>query len=167
MRGNKIIVGVVVMALLFSTMVILNKDSDSTVKAATPGVADNSVAWYLNWGSATTDIAYGVEYSQVKINTSTWSYSGSNYYLYYPTYYCNNSAGTPAWTFTWDGPFKVGGAFVNVDPTGGEDVLDTGGSAITFNRSGMWIFDMTHLTLEILHLHMQDLYGLIHHKLIQ
>ncbi|UCB58565.1 MAG: hypothetical protein JSV67_08180 [Thermoplasmatales archaeon] len=141
MRGNKIIVGVVVMALLFSTMVILNKDSDSTVKAATPGVADNSVAWYLNWGSATTDIVYGVEYSQVKINTSTWSYSGSNYYLYYPTYYCNNSAGTPAWTFTWDGPFKVGGAFVNVDPTGGEDVLDTGGSAITFNRSGMWIFD--------------------------
>ena len=141
MRGNKIIVGVVVMTLLFSTMVILNNKGETSVKAATPGVPDNSVNWYLNWGSATENIEYGVEYDEVKINTSTWTYSGSNYYLYYPTYYCDNLAGTPASTFTWDGPFKVGSTFVNVDPTGGEDVLDTGGSPITFNRSGMWIFD--------------------------
>lgn len=142
MRGNKIIVAVVAMALLCSTIAIMNI-SDMSVKAATPGVVGSGTHWYESWGSATVDVEYGESYASgvVDINTSTWTYSGSNYYLYYPTYYCNASAETPAWTFTWDGPFEVGSTSVNVDPTGIENELDTGGSAITFNRSGMWIFD--------------------------
>jgi len=136
MKGNKIVATLVVLAMLFSTMMVLNKiDVNFVEKAgAQPGVDE--------WGNATTDLVYDTTYADgaVKINTSKWTYAGT-YYLYYPIY-TSTGAGPNANSFTWGGPYKVGVASVNVVATqGNSDSIDTGGSSISFNRSGMWIFD--------------------------
>ena len=136
MKNSRILSILVVAALLFSTMMVLNKLEVTTIEnaSAQPGVDV--------WGNATTDLVYDTSYASgaVKINTSQWGSTGT-YYLYYPVYTCTG-AGPNADSFAWAGPYKVGVASVNVVSTqGNNDVLDTGGSAITFNRSGMWIFD--------------------------
>lgn len=93
------------------------------------------------WGNATTDLEYGVSYSSVAINSSKWT--AGTYYLYYPTYKSGGTGGN-ANTFTWDGPYLVVGYGARVVVTAtpsNSNTLDTAGSPITFNRSGMWIFD--------------------------
>ncbi|MBE3121160.1 MAG: PKD domain-containing protein [Thermoplasmata archaeon] len=135
MKGNKIIASLIVVGILLSTMVALNKLHINIIGeagATTPGVD--------TWGNATINLEYGVSYSSVFINTSKWI-GGGPFYLYYPTYRSGGTGGN-ANTFTWDGPYKVDGYSAQVTTAGINSApLSTGGSAITFNRSGMWIFD--------------------------
>ena len=136
MKGDKILAAIVVLALLMSTMVVMNRLDVNIVgnAGAQPGVDV--------WGNATTDLEYDTTYATgaVKINTSTWG-TATDYYLYYPTYTCSG-AGPNADSFAWNGPYKVGVASVKVAATlGNSDALDTGGASFSFNRSGMWIFD--------------------------
>ncbi len=116
-------------------------DSDGatfTVIGFTPGV--------YKWGDATTDLVYDTTYASeaININTSAWTGSdGKKCYLYYPLY---TSSGSPlsADNFAWGGPYKVGDINFEVYVTSNEantDTLNTGGYDISFNRSGMWIFD--------------------------
>jgi len=101
----------------------------------------DSIPGLNDWGNATTDLEYGVSYSSVAINTSKWNETG-NIYLYYPIYRSGGSGGN-ANVFNWAGPYQVAGYGARVVVVAPSDsaTLDTGGSAITFNRSGMWIFD--------------------------
>lgn len=132
MKANKIIATLVVLAMVLSTLVVFNQLNVVNKATAQPGVDE--------WGYATTDLEYNVAYTSVTINTSTWTMTnGTPYYLYYPTY-LNTGAGPNADTFTWDGPFKVGvSAYVNTKTK--NEQLEPSGTSITFNRSGMWIFD--------------------------
>ena len=136
MKGNKIIATLVVLAMVLSTLVVLNKLNINVVEeagAVTPGVNV--------WGNATTNLEYGVSYSSVRINTERWNETGS-LYLYYPTYKSGGTGGN-ANEFTWNGPFQVGLSSAKLTRIVGDKnlTLDTGGLPITFNRSGMWIFD--------------------------
>ena len=137
MKGNKIIATLVVLVMVLSTLVALNVNfvekasAKAPVAATTPGVN--------KYGNATTDLKYGMSYSSVAINSSKWTGVGP-FYLYYPTYR-SGGAGGNANTFTWDGPYQVSAYNVRVTSIANSATLDTGGSAITFNRSGMWIFD--------------------------
>ncbi|MBE3139397.1 MAG: hypothetical protein IMZ53_02325, partial [Thermoplasmata archaeon] len=102
MKGNKIIASLIVVGILLSTMVALNKLHINIIGeagATTPGVD--------TWGNATINLEYGVSYSSVFINTSKWI-GGGPFYLYYPTYRSGGTGGN-ANTFTWDGPYKVDG----------------------------------------------------------
>jgi len=137
MKGNKIIATLVVLAMVLSTLVVLNKLNINVIGdagAATPGVN--------TWGNATTNLVYGVSYSAVYINTTKWTGTGT-FYLYYPTYK-NTGAGPNANTFTWNGPYKIGtNAYVSRTGNGSKNaLLEPSGTAISFNRSGMWIFDI-------------------------
>jgi hypothetical protein len=133
MKGSKIIATLVVLAMLLSTMVVLNQlNIISQAGAYTPGVN--------KWGNATTDLEYGVTYSTVYINSSQWTGTGP-FYLYFPTYTSGGTGGN-ANEFNWNGPYMVSGYPAQVT-TAGEDStpIYTGGASISFNRSGMWIFD--------------------------
>ncbi len=101
----------------------------------------DSIPGLNDWGNATTDLEYGVSYSSVAINTTDWNETG-NIYLYYPIYRSGGTGGS-ANVFNWAGPYQVAGysARVVVVAPSESATLDTAGSAITFNRSGMWIFD--------------------------
>ncbi len=57
MKGNKIIATLVVLAMLLSTLVVLNQLNIVNQASAQPGVDE--------WGDATTDLEYGVSYSSV------------------------------------------------------------------------------------------------------
>jgi hypothetical protein len=133
MKGNKIIATLVVLAMLLSTLVVFNQINIIDEANAQPGVTV--------WGNATKNLVYGVSYPKntITINTSTWGSTGL-YYLYYPTYECDITAGRAATTFSWDGPYEVAGDQIYIDSTQDEDVLYTYNQAITFNRSGMWVF---------------------------
>jgi hypothetical protein len=135
MKGNKIIATLVVLTMVLSTLVVLKQlNVVNEASAVTPGVD--------TWGNATTNLVYGVSYSSVYINTTKWSGTGP-FYLYYPTYK-NTGAGPNANTFTWDGPYQVAGvsAYIAAGDIGKKSAsLNPTGTAITFNRSGMWIFD--------------------------
>ena len=132
MKGTKIIATLVVLAMVLSTLVVLKQLNVEKEASAQPGADE--------WGDATTDLVYGVSYSSVTINSSEWTMTnGTNYYLYYPNYK-NTGTGPNANTFTWAGPFNVGvNAYVNTKTKSAP--LNPTGTAITFNRSGMWIFD--------------------------
>ena len=124
------------MAMLLSTLVVFNQLNLVDKASAQPGVSD--------WGDATSKLVYGVSYARntIKINTSGWG--AARYYLYYPTYECLTTGGRPANDFDWTAIFlNDEGDQVYVEATGGEDALNTNNRAITFNRSGMWIFDDT------------------------
>jgi hypothetical protein len=134
MKGNKIIATLVVLTMVLSTLVVLNNlniDIIGDAGAATPGVD--------TWGNATTDIEYGVTYSSVYINSSKWTGAGP-FYLYYPVYRSGGTGGN-ANTFTWAGPYQVGGYSARVTEIGYSKIIYTGGVSMSFNRSGMWIFD--------------------------
>jgi hypothetical protein len=121
--------------MLLSTLVVLNQLNIIKEASAQPGVDE--------WGDATTDLVYGEAYSSVDINTSAWAIvpSSSNFcYLYYPDY-LNTGAGPNANTFSWLGPYKVGVASAYVSTQSDNSPLNPTGVSITFNRSGMWIFD--------------------------
>ena len=121
--------------MLLSTMVVLNQLNVIKQASAQPGVDE--------WGFATEELVYGESYAKntIELNTTTWA--AGVYYLYYPTYRCSTGAGRPAVDFDWTGIFlNDQGDQVFIDATGDDaDVLDTNNRAITFNRSGMWIFD--------------------------
>jgi hypothetical protein len=119
------------LAMVLSTLVVLDQLNIINEASAQPGVD--------TWGDATTNLEYGVSYSNVYVNSSLWLGTGP-FYLYYPTYRCGGSGGN-ANEFTWDGPYLVAGYSVRVTTKGNSVQLYTGGSSITFNRSGMWIFD--------------------------
>lgn len=91
------------------------------------------------WGNATTELVFDVSYTTVTINSSKWSGAGP-FYLYFPTYRSGGTGGN-ANTFTWDGPYQVSGYNVRIANAVNSATLDTAGSPITFNRSGMYIFD--------------------------
>ncbi len=138
MKGNKIIATMVVLAMVLSTLVVLNVNfvenasAKAPIRVFTPGVSA--------WGNATTDLQYGISYSSVAINTSKWSGTGP-FFLYYPIYRSGGTGGN-ANEFTWAGPYQVSGYSARVATAGiNSATLDTSGAAITFNRSGMWIFD--------------------------
>jgi len=138
MKGNKIIATLVVLAMVLSTLVALNvsfvekADAKAPVHVKNPGV--NA------WGNATTNLKYGISYSSVTINSSKWTGTGP-FFLYYPIYRSGGTGGN-ANEFMWAGPYQVGGYSARVATAGiNSATLDIGGSAITFNRSGIWIFD--------------------------
>ena len=88
MKGNKIIATLVVLAMLLSTLVVLNQLNIVNKASAQPGVDD--------WGYATTDLEYGVSYSKNTIEINTTGLDTGIHYLYYPTYKCSTGAGRPA-----------------------------------------------------------------------
>jgi hypothetical protein len=140
MKGNKIIATLVVLAMLLSTLVVLNQLNVVNKASAQPGVDE--------WGDASDELVYGTTYTsgQIKINTSEWA-TNDTYFLYYPNYW-SISPGI-AQNFSWDGPYLVGtddypvrviatqAGVVNSDTL---DALNTGGNSISFLRAGMWIF---------------------------
>lgn len=133
MKGNKIIATLIVLTMVLSTLVVLNQLNVVKEASAQPGVDE--------WGYATTNLVFGVTYSNVKINTSTWSITnGTPYYLYYPTY-LNTGAGPNAHNFTWNGPFQAG-VSAYVDTKAKSASLNPTNTQMIFNRSGMWIFDL-------------------------
>ena len=122
------------MAMLLSTLVVFNQLNIVDKASAQPG--------FDEWGDATMKLVYGVSYARntIEINTSGWS--SARHYLYYPTYECATTGGRPATDFDWTAIFlNDEGDQVYIEPTGDEDLLNTNNRAITFNRSGMWIFD--------------------------
>ena len=138
MKANKLVAAVVVFTMLFSTMVVLNQLNIPVIgqASAQPGVD--------KYGNATTEIVYGQSYASgtIKINSTAFTSGGSttDYLLYYPDYqnYSNNS-----YRMTWS-PFYINNDTGNqpfITGKGDSKALDTGGEPITFNRSGMWIFD--------------------------
>jgi hypothetical protein len=132
MKGKKIMSTLVVLTMVLSTLVVLNQlNIIKEASAYTPGVD--------SWGNATTNLEYGVSYSAVYVNSSKWSGAGP-FYLYYPTYRSGGTGGN-ANEFTWDGPYQVGGFSAQVTEIGNSKVIYTGGVSMSFNRSGMWIFD--------------------------
>jgi len=132
MKGSKIVATLTVWVIVLSTLVVFNRlNIIINTSAITPGLDE--------WGNATTDLEYGLSYSSVYINSSTWAGVGP-FFLYYPTYRSGGTGGN-ANKFTWDGPYQVNGYSVRVTTKGNNVQLDTGGSSIAFNRSGMWIFD--------------------------
>jgi hypothetical protein len=134
MKANKIIATLVVFAMLLSTLVVFNQLNIVNKASAQPGVDE--------WGYATDEIVYGVSYAKntIEINTTTWG--TGIFYLYYPTYECDTGAGRPATAFSWDGPYEPSGDQIYVNSTQeDDDLLYTYNQAISFNRSGMWIFD--------------------------
>ena len=138
MKGNKIIATLVMLTMVLSSMAVLNKLNlnEPTRAIGIPG----GIPGVVSYGNATTNLEYGVSYSSVYINTTKWTGTGP-FYLYYPSYRSDGNTGL-ANEFTWNGPYIVNGYSVRVASTGiKSEILDTAGSAITFNRSGMWIFD--------------------------
>jgi hypothetical protein len=132
MKGNKIIATLVVLAMLLSTLVVLNQlNIIKEASGAIPGVD--------TWGNATTNLEYGKSYSNVYVNSSLWTGAGP-FYLYYPTY-TSSAANGSAISFTWDGAYQVGGYQARVTDKAYSAIIYTGGEPISFNRSGMWIFD--------------------------
>jgi len=122
-----------VLTMVLSTLVVLNqlnviKDASA---ATIPGIN--------TYGDATTDIVYGVSYSNVYVNSSAWAGSAP-FYLYYPTYRSGGTGGN-ANEFTWDGPYVVTSVNCRVNGKANSQIIDDGGVPISFNRSGMWIFD--------------------------
>ena len=138
MKSKKVLAVVIAMAIVLSAAVVINNKivKDAVVSAETPG--------YNTWGNCTTSLVVNTQYADetLKIDTSGWRGTGTHY-LFYPVYRNVVTTGDrSASSFTWEGPYKVGGYSVRVVATGSTtDTLDTGGSAITFNRSGMFIFD--------------------------
>jgi hypothetical protein len=132
MKGNKIIATLVVLSMVLSTLVVLNQlNLIKNASADTPGVDA--------WGDGTTNLEYGKTYSNVYVNSSAWSGTGP-FFLYYPTYRSGGSSGN-ANEFTWDGPYQVSGYSARVTDIADSAIIYTGGVSISFNRSGMWIFD--------------------------
>ncbi len=141
MKANKMMAMIVVSLMLFSTFIVLNSHNVRAAPVLTPGVNI--------YGNATTDIVYGQSYASgaIKINSSQFTdtaggnpYGAHTYRLFYPVYqnYSNS-----AYFMTWK-PFYIGNdpdQTVEVSEIKNSTALDTGGSAITFNRSGLWIFD--------------------------
>jgi hypothetical protein len=132
MKGKKIMSTLVVLTMVLSTLVVLDQlNVIKNASAATPGLTA--------WGDATTDIVYGVSYSNVYVNSSAWA-GTAPFYLYYPTYRSGGTGGN-ANEFTWDGPYVVSGYNCQVTGKADSQIIDDGGVPISFNRSGMWIFD--------------------------
>jgi len=101
-----------------------------------------SIPGVNSWGDATTDLEYNANYSNVYVNSSLWSGTGP-YFLYYPTYRNTGTSGYAS-EFTWDGAYRVGttpGYEARVTGKSNSQIIYTGGQPISFNRSGMWIFD--------------------------
>jgi len=120
--------------MLLSTLVVFNQLNVVNKASAQPGVAE--------WGHAVDEIVYGVSYAKNTIEINTTGWTTGIHYLYYPTYQCSDGAGRPAETFSWDGPYENAEGQIYVDATDADDdLLYTYNQAITFNRSGMWIFD--------------------------
>jgi hypothetical protein len=131
MKGRTTVTTFVTLIILFSTLVVLYQFNIIKEARAQPGVDE--------WGAATMDIVYGVSYSVVTINSSSWE-GTPPFYVYYPDY-LNTGAGPNADTFSWKGPFTVGGVNAYISMKADNAQLYPIGTAITFNRSGMWIFD--------------------------
>jgi ABC-2 type transport system ATP-binding protein len=121
-------------------LVLLNQLNIIKVASATPG--------FDVWGDATTNLEYDVSYSNVYVNSSLWS-GTAPYFLYYPTYRNTGTSGYAS-EFTWDGAYNVAGYYVRVAAKSNKQIVYTGGQPISFNRSGMWIFDSdtNHTTYE-------------------
>jgi len=132
MRGRKILAVTIALAMVFSAIVLI---SNNLEVSATPG--------HDEWGVANIDLTVFEEYDSGEIEINTTGWAADTYYLYYPIY--REDTFGSADQFTWSTvPYKVGDPAysVQVDATpADDDPLDTGGNAITFNCSGMWIFD--------------------------
>jgi hypothetical protein len=131
MKGRTTVTTFVTLIILFSTLVVLYQFNIIKEARAQPGVDE--------WGAATTELVYGEAYSSVTVNSSAWLGTGP-FYLYYPDY-LNTGAGPNADTFSWMGPFKVGGVSASITTKEDNAALNPTGVSITFNRSGIWIFD--------------------------
>jgi len=129
MKRSKIVTTLTIYFIILSAMIQLNIIQE--VSASTPGVD--------TWGDATTNIEYGVSYSNVYVNSSAWVGTGP-FYLYFPTYRSGGTGGN-ANEFTWDGPYQVSGYSARVTYIADNAIIYIGGVPILFNRSGMWIFD--------------------------
>ena len=69
MKGNKIIATLIVLAMVMSTMVVLDKLDITTEAAYVPGT---DTPGRDEFGNATKDLTYGVSYADqyIKINTT-------------------------------------------------------------------------------------------------
>jgi hypothetical protein len=137
MKGNKIIATLVVLAMVLSTLVVLNKLNINVIGeagAATPGVDD--------FGNATTDLVYSTATTGVAVTINTTGLTGLTVYrLYKPRYNC--STGSTPIKFAWDtdpvvtvdGP--LAGFTTDADPTNKAKSLGT----VVLDRAGIWILD--------------------------
>lgn len=135
MKGSKILATLIVLAMLLSTIVVLNTiiEVKAYPPATTPGVDD--------FGNATTDLYYDPDNGKsITINT-TGMKANKDYYLYKPIYNCSGTA--LAAKFDWDdspvqttsGPlatFKT-----DADPTNKFKSL----GSVILDKAGMWILD--------------------------
>ena len=141
MKGNKIIAVLVVLAMVLSTLMVLNTvfDIKFVEKAsAVPGVT--------TYGYPTNVTTYGLVYDpdttvDIDINTTGLTAS-TNYYLYYPVYNLTGST----YNLTWK-PYKVGGVQkkITVGTPGTDKTLED----ITLDKSGLWILNKTELLATI------------------
>jgi hypothetical protein len=136
MKGNKIIATLVVLAMVLSTLVVLNQLNINLVNeaSAAPGVN----AWGYPTNTTTKGLTYGT--SEVFININTTGLQIRNYYLYYPVY-------RNPYNLTWK-PYKVGSVqkSIHVSTIGAGPVALEG---IVLNRSGIWVLNTTENTAVI------------------
>jgi len=136
MKGNKIIATLVVLTMVLSTLVVLNKlniDVIGEAGAVTPGVDD--------FRNATTNLVYDPDNGvAISINT-TGLKSNTEYKLYKPRYNC--STGSAPEKFMWDidpvttvsGPI----AKFTTDAVPTNKVASLG--TVKVDRAGIWILD--------------------------
>lgn len=129
MRAKKIMTTLVVMALLFSFMVVVNKLDIKIMDqaSAVPGVDE----WGYPTEVSTTDLKYSTSEQDVDINT-TGLEQGESFYLYYPAY--SGSFGT-SYNLTWQQYNGPGNDYITVNTPGEDEQFDQ----VVLNRSGMWV----------------------------
>jgi len=136
MKGNKIIAVLVVMAMVLSTMIVLNTLDVKFVEeaGAVPGVTEFGYPSNVT----TKDLIYNPDAAvDIDVNTTGLTSAGV-YYLYYPVYTYASGAGT--YNLTWspyrDGPSQKS---ITVGSPGTDETLED----IYLNRSGLWILNST------------------------
>jgi hypothetical protein len=133
MKGNKILATLVVLAMVLSTMVVLNELDVKIVEnaEATRGVDE----WGYPTNTTTKNLVYHPT-NQVDIVINTTGLTASTkYYLYYPVYGAVWSAGAYTYNLSWQNYGTTNIETDPVDPDGKTETL----SDVVLNESGLWV----------------------------
>lgn len=140
MNGKKILATLIVLSMVLSAMVVLNKLNINIVKqasATTPGIDD--------FGSATTDLTYmenGNDGVLIKINT-TGLVANTDYFLYKPSYNNTGTGDRNAWLTEWIDQTETTlgqAAKIHTGATTLNEEVSMNGKVV-LDRAGLWILD--------------------------
>jgi len=136
MKGKKILATIVVLAMVLSTVVVLDKLGINFVEnaSALPGVDD----WGYPTNTTTKNLVYDPDTAKT-ISINTTGLSAGYYYLYYPHYQRSGSVYSLIWR-----PYMSSGVQKNIyvtSPGTDEDLTN-----IYLNRSGLWVLNPTEET---------------------